>query len=280
MKKKILIVSIICTIPIGLFIFSQVSENNDFKNFTNKESFENNKKDSFSLYNANVKAYSNSPNLIGNTQTSNLKFSLNENKLVNGYKEIEDFDMALLDNITDFKDIENILKEEPNLEYREYFIDIELDKTISNPNIVLSRAKYIGKLAARYDYGLEETYQYKEEYMTNYVGAIAKLDGIGLNLNDKVKFKLLNYLIDNIENIKNLDSMEEIFEYTYILNTVYLGFINAPPNTYSYLTNIESLLEYRIRVAIDEEIMVLDESLVKNTLKRIEKSLEELKTYK
>lgn len=274
MRKKLLILTIILTIPIGVCGCVQRS--------INQVGQENNEKDLLKLYKDSKENYIDVPNLIGNTQISNLKFALNEDKSVNGFEEIEGFDMTLLNNISSFKDIENILKVDPYIGYREEFVDIKLDEIISNPNIILSRAKFIGELASNYDYDLKEIPLNGEElrYMLNCVAIVAKLDGLGLNSNDDVKFRLLNYLIDNTDNMKQIDSPEEIFKYSYILNYLLIAFMNSPSGTFAYLYGVDFLLEYRLNVVYHEEGDLSKDGLLDAACNWIEEGLGNMKTYK
>ncbi|MGL4740286.1 MAG: hypothetical protein ACRC41_05690 [Sarcina sp.] len=282
MKKKLLIVSIICTIPIVILGCNRGNVNEEQKKIVSEKAKGNNQEGEFYLYKDSKEQYINVPNLIGDNQISNFKFALNEDKSVNGFDEIENFDMTLLNNINSFKDIENILKVDPYIGYREEFVDIKLDESISNPNIILSRAKFIGELASNFDYNLAGIPRNGEDirYMLNCVTVIAKLDGLGMNSNNEVKFRLLNYLIDNTENIKQLNSPKEIFEYNYILNYLMIAFMNSPSGTFAYLRGVDSLLEYRLNVVFYEEATSIKDGLLDGGCNWIEQGLEKMKTYK
>lgn len=189
--------------------------------------------------------------------------------------------MILLDNVNSFKDIESILKVEHELGYWESFVGVKLNETISNPNIVLGRARDIGKVASNHDFDLSEFPPNAEElsYILECVGAVAKLDELGSNLTDNTKFKLLNYLIDNTENIKNLDSSEEIFSYMYILNCLFEAFMNSKSGTFAYLQGIDIVLENRLYRIIYEDVEPIMDSLFDGGCRWIDEGLEKMKTY-
>lgn len=265
MKKNLLIALILCSVPIGLLGCSdkqseQVNNENVQSELNgNKEDIKGDSSEkaegSFYLYKDCVDDYNNPPNLIGDVK-SDLKFKLDTDMSKNGFSIYnggiteKDFD-----NITNFKQIEDIFAKERSFPSEKYLIEINLDKIISDPNIVLSRAKDIGNWIPKQEFKL--TYNAKESTSSemdqwhDHAIVISKLDGLALNSTEETKFKLLNYMVDNLGNIESLETREEVLQYIYLNAYLQTAFREADPILIKVLYNLKVTLKNQLNL-IDE----------------------------
>lgn len=298
MKKIALVGLILCSVPIGLLGCSEKqteqvnteslqSELNENKEDIKEDSSEKTE-GSFYLYKDCINDYNNPPNLIGDVK-SNLKFHLDTDISENGYllycNWLTEDD---LNNINHFSQIEDILlKHEKSLSVREV-IEIDLDEEISNPNIILNRAEDIGAWMPNQNFKIldkaEEVHFSEMELWSEYVLLIAKLDGLALNSTEDTKFKILNYMIDNIPNIEHLETKEEVLKFAYL--NVYLqnAFIEADPSVDLLLDNLGGAINTKLELIyaettkdVDQLDVALDEKFLSKYLEVTYKYLEEVK---
>ena len=291
MKKRVLITIILCSISIGLFGCSEKKSEQVINKNIQDETNNSKKEDEFYLYKDCKEDYNNRPNLVGNVK-SNLKFKLDNSISEKGYliynKWLTEDDLS---NITSFSQIEDLLEKNGKFPSTREVIKIHLDEKISEPNIVLNRAKDIGEWLPKQNFKLTnkaKEYSFDEMDLWNkYILVIAKLDGLALNSTEDTKFKILNYMIDNFQNIEHLETKEEVLRYAYLNSYLQNAFIQADTSVDLFLNNLESVIRKKLElihtsndIELDEESIIFNESLRRDYLDLVYKYLEEVKSLK
>ena len=289
MKKSVVVAIILCSIPIGLLGCSEKKiEQVVNQNVQDEVSSSKKGNGGFYLYKDCTEDYNNRPNLIGKVK-SELKFKLDTDMSEHGYSI---YNRGLTEdnfnNITNFNQIEDILAKHGRFPNVIEIIEIHLDEEILEPNIVLNRAKDIGEWIPKQDFKIttyntkEETYIEMDQWYEHAL-VISKLDGLALNSTEETKFKLLNYTIDNLQNIESLTTKEELLKYAYLNTYLQTAFREANSSVISLLDNLEAVIEMKLQLVheltdsdYDDRAGKFSESLIRDYLELVYRDLKEV----